>query len=478
MSKAFCWAMWGLMLTVSTAARAQTGATIPVAMTDVTSQCVACHKDATAGIYQEWGSSKHYRANVGCYECHQAEPGDADATDHNGFKIAVIVSPKDCSRCHAHEAEQFAASHHSDAARILGSLDNVLAEVVEGNSAFLGGSSAAAVNGCWQCHGSEVKVETGGTLSAATWPNSGIGRLNPDGSKGACSACHVRHAFSAAQARRPENCGKCHLGPDHPQREIYDESKHGIAFYANVEKMNLNSSKWIVGEDYTAAPTCATCHMSATKDLGVTHDVGDRISWTLRPAVSEKIDAAAKAKGQQVKPWEDRRKDMQEVCSACHSGAFVGGFYTQFDGLVNAYNDKFAKPGARIVKALKDGKLITTDMDFDDPIEWTWYLLWHHQGRRARHGASMMAPDYTQWHGMFEVAQTFYTEFVPQVRDLIGAGKAAGGDKAKAAQDVEVVLNEVLNSPDHAWSIGKMPAEERERRRKAQEEFRQRYAGP
>jgi hypothetical protein len=120
--------------------------------------------------------------------------------------------------------------------------------------------------GCWQCHGSPVKVLPNGDLDSATWPNSGIGRINPDGSRGSCAACHQRHEFSIAQARRPEACGKCHLGPDHPQKEIYDESKHGISFYANVDKMNLNSAKWVVGEDYNVAPTCATCHMSATSE--------------------------------------------------------------------------------------------------------------------------------------------------------------------------------------------------------------------
>jgi hydroxylamine dehydrogenase len=458
-------------------ARSQPTASVPTSVTQESAACIECHKQETPGIYQEWGTSKHYRANVGCWECHGADPKDPDAMDHNGFTIAVIVSPKDCARCHEKEAREFAGSHHSDAAKILGSLDNVLAEVVEGNAAFMG-TSAAAVNGCWQCHGSEVKVEKGGKLSVTTWPNTGIGRLNPDGSKGACSACHVRHAFSTAQARRPENCGKCHLGPDHPQKEIYDESKHGVTFYANVEKMNLQSSKWIVGEDYTAAPTCATCHMSATRDLPVTHDVGDRISWTLRPAVSEKIDAAAKAQGLQVKPWEKRRDDMKNVCRACHASPFVDGFYTQFDGLVELYNEKFAKPGARIMKALKDAKLITADTDFDDKIEWTWYKLWHHQGRRARQGASMNAPDYTQWHGMFEVAEIFYTEFVPQARELIAQGKAASVEKAKAAKEAEKVLDEVLNGTDHAWSIGKMSAEEKERRKKAREEFQKRYSGP
>ncbi len=65
----------------------------------------------------------------------------------------------------------------------------------------------------------------GGKLDPATWPNSGIGRINPDGSEGSCSACHSRHKFSVEQARNPENCGKCHMGTDYPQLEIYQESK-------------------------------------------------------------------------------------------------------------------------------------------------------------------------------------------------------------------------------------------------------------
>ena len=103
-----------------------------------------------------------------------------------------------------------------------------------------------------------------GRLDPTTWPNTGIGRLNPDGSKGSCSACHSRHYFSTKVARNPENCGKCHMGPDHLQAEIYAESKHGIAFRANIERMALDADSWILGEDYSAAPTCATCHMSAT----------------------------------------------------------------------------------------------------------------------------------------------------------------------------------------------------------------------
>lgn len=434
--------------------------------------CVACHKEENASVYQQWGRSKHFRANVGCYECHKADPSDKDAITHKKFTISVIVSPKDCARCHEGVVNQFDKSHHADAGKIMGSLDNVLAEVIEGHETF-NGASPVAVNGCWQCHGSEIKVLKDGSLDPATWPNSGIGRLNPDGSKGACSACHQRHEFSAAQARRPENCGKCHLGPDHPQKEIYDESKHGINFYANVDKMNLASSKWIPGEDYDAAPTCATCHMSATKEMPVTHDVGSRISWTLRPPVSEKIDAQAIKAGKTTKSWEDRRGDMKNVCQSCHSPKTVENFYQQFDSLVNLYNDKFAIPGTGIMKALKDNKLIN-DVQFDEKIEWTWYEIWHHEGRRARHGASMMAPDYTQWHGMYEVAKHFYTDFLDEADQLIE--KAAKNGNEKGAKAVRKVIDDILADPKHEWFIGKMPAELKAKRKEAAEAFKKRYA--
>ena len=47
----------------------------------------------------------------------------------------AIVTPKDCGRCHEAEVTEFNSSHHAKAGRILGSLDNVLAEIVEGRPA-------------------------------------------------------------------------------------------------------------------------------------------------------------------------------------------------------------------------------------------------------------------------------------------------------------------------------------------------------
>ncbi len=460
-----------------------------------TRHCTSCHGEQGAGkvIVEQWKNSKHSEVGVGCLECHEADKDDPDAFEHEGKIIATIVTPNDCAECHAEEAHQFVTSHHADAGMIMGSLDNVLAEVVEGHTAFNNGSNPAAASGCWQCHGSKVTVlkdDQGNPLyndvgvlmlDPKTWPNTGMGRINLDGSKGSCSACHTRHNFSVAQVRQPENCGKCHMGPDHPQLEIYNESKHGINFHANKDKMNLDAQPWVVGQDYNASSTCATCHMSATPNQAVTHDVGDRISWTLRPKVSEKIDAAElakyEAKGEPLPDdfltWEQRRKNMTDVCLQCHTRNYVVSFYNQYDNQVNLYNEKFGKPALALFKLLKSEGL-TTSVPFDEKIEWEYFYLWHHEGRRARMGASMMGPDYTQWHGNFEVAENFYTKFVPEIKEIIAEAKKHG--KSAQAAKVQKKLDEVLNSEMHKWYIGKTDPEEIKKRKKASAEFRKRYS--
>ena len=461
-------------------------------MSAETKVCIQCHQAENTGIYQQWGASQHFRANVGCFECHGAQEGESDAFNHEGQWIATIVSPKDCSRCHKKEGEEFAHSHHSQGARILGSLDNVLAEVVEGNRglitpSFQKGVSAAAVNGCWACHGSEVKVLPGGKLDPATWPNTGIGRINPDGSEGSCSACHSRHSFSAFQARHPDNCGKCHMGPDHPQIEIFYESKHGVAFRAFEDKLNMESSKWVVGEDYNLAPTCATCHMSATPSRpattdraarpgqSVTHDVGLRISWNNRPAISIRPEVSDKKMGLPGAKvnWETRRNNMTDVCINCHEQQWVGNFYVQYDGLIDLYHQKFAEPGEALYGLAKP---LMRPGAFANKLDWTWFEIWHHEGRRARHGASMMGPDYTHWHGTYEVAKHFYSEMIPELEDLVEKGrKSDNPENVAAAEALAKKLEAVMNDANHAWYVNKLSAEELQERKRRQEEFQKRY---
>jgi len=452
----------------------------PREISEQSKPCIACHKERNPAIYEQWGTSKHFRANVACFECHSANKDDKDAYEHYGQIISTLVTPRDCSRCHSKEVEEFSNSRHSKAGRILGSLDNTLAEVVEGNHGFVtegfpNGVSAAAVSGCWQCHGTEVKLLPGGKLDPTSWPNSGIGRLNPDGTEGACNACHTSHAFSAAQARYPDTCGKCHLGPDHPQKEIYEESKHGSNFFAHAPKMNLDNPKWVVGEDYLQAPTCATCHMSATRKQPVTHDAGLRISWNNRPEVSirpEVADAKLGLPGANI-GWETRRKNMVDVCINCHDLLWVNNFYTQYDALVNLYNTKFGGPGKELYALAKP---LLNPVQFTNELDFTWYEIWHHEGRRARHGASMMAPDYTHWHGTYEVAKRFYSEMIPQLRHLIKDNiDSKDPAKAKAAADLQAKLENVLGSDNHKWYLGQMDATEAAQRKQSVDEFKKRY---
>ena len=479
-----------------------------IAVPAASQECVRCHNESNPGIVAQWEGSKHARSGVACVECHQASKEDADAFEHYGQLIATVTTPRDCARCHADVSQEFERSHHAAAGNILASLDNFLAENVEGARQPFNphgqtpgmevtqvNGLAAAFSGCQQCHGSKVALRSknGGSINVdqlkpnaegiptdkdaaanilrddkgrplfdrETWPNTGIGRLNLDGSRGSCSACHSRHDFSPRRARQPENCGKCHLGPDHPQKEIYEESKHGVAFRDLHDKMNLNAEKWVLGEDYSAAPTCATCHMSANTRNGrkITHDPGSRLSWTNRPPVSLLMDTDASGKivtatdpaerrEKITDTWEQKRTRMKEVCGHCHTPDYVNAFYSQYDNLLLLYNEKFAKPGQQIMSTLAKEKLLTPTQ-YDEEIEWTWFYLWHHEGRRARMGASMMAPDYTQWHGMFEVADRFYMGLIPQAREI--TKHAAENGQGEAAARANAVIDEILARPEHAW---------------------------
>ena len=150
-------------------------------------ECISCHKKTSRGLAAQWQESAHGKVGMHCLDCHQADVGDDDAITHEGEVIATVVSPEDCGRCHVAEYEQQKGSVHANAAWII--RDRIPAmENIAG--------AAIVAGGCDQCHGSTVKLKGDGKLDPATWPNSGIGRINPDGSKGSCTSCHGRHSFS------------------------------------------------------------------------------------------------------------------------------------------------------------------------------------------------------------------------------------------------------------------------------------------
>jgi hypothetical protein len=392
--------------------------------------CLDCHKKESPGLFADWAHSRHASANITCLDCHQAEETDPDVsqihfkqyeradtrfgTQEYKTPISAVVTPKDCSRCHPDEAKQYSRSKHANTVEIMWKVDPWLQKGM--NSDF------ERIAGCYTCHGTVLKMDKG-QLTSDTWPNTGVGRVNLDGSKGSCTSCHTRHRFTTAEARKAEACGQCHLGPDHPQIEIYKESKHGAMYDSFGHDWNWDAAPgaWTAGVDYRA-PTCAACHMSGSGPVMTTHDVTERLSWELQPALSihpeEFQPFPAKTN------WQTERAKMKDVCLQCHGKAWVDDHYVKLDKVIAEYNDNYFKPAKKAFDELNEKGLLDKTRMFDEQLEIEYYELWHHEGRRARMGAAMMAPDYSWWHGFYECKKRYMT-FMEEAEALIKENKKA-----------------------------------------------------
>jgi hypothetical protein len=326
--------------------------------------------------------------------------------------VSAVVTPKDCSRCHPDEAMQYSKSKHANTLEIIWKIDPWLNDGM--NSDF------ERINGCYHCHGTILSLKDK-ELDPATWPNVGVGRLNLDGSKGSCSSCHTRHRFSVMEARKPQACGQCHLGPDHPQIEIFTESKHGDIYDAFGDDYNWTAAPgtWTPGVDFRG-PTCASCHMSGAGSVMTSHDVTERLSWELQAPLTVRPEAFKPLPAQTN--WQEERIKMQEVCMQCHGKRWTESHYSQMDQTIKEYNDVYFKPAKAKLDELYEKGLLDKTRFFDEPLEVEYYELWHHEGRRARMGAAMMAPDYSWWHGFYECKKRF-NNFMEEANHLIETGK-------------------------------------------------------
>ncbi|WP_461209007.1 multiheme c-type cytochrome [Desulfocurvus sp. DL9XJH121] len=392
--------------------------------------CIECHKAEHPGLFSDWARSRHASAGITCLDCHQADPKDKDVSQEHykqyergdspwgraEFKIPVagVVTPKDCSRCHPDEVKQYGRSKHANTMEIIWKIDPWLNKGMN--------SDNERKTGCLYCHGTVLGVKDG-KLDPATWPNVGVGRVNLDGSLGSCTSCHTRHRFSVEEARKPEACGQCHLGPDHPQIEIYTESKHGAIYNASGYEFNWKAAPgtWTPGVDFRA-PTCASCHMSGAGTVKTSHDVTERLSWetqaplTVRPSEFKPLPAKT--------DWKKEREKMAEVCTQCHGRKWVDDFYVDFDKAVLEYNENYFKPAKAKLDEMYAKGVLNKDKFFDEGLEVEFYELWHHEGRRARMGAMMMAPDYAWWHGFYECKHRF-NRYMEEAEHLLSSGGAA-----------------------------------------------------
>jgi hydroxylamine dehydrogenase len=244
-----------------------------------------------------------------------------------------------------------------------------------------------------------------------------------------CIACHTRHSFHLEEARKPEACYTCHMGPDHPNYEAYMSSKHGSIYVARGKNWDwsqpLPQARW-------DAPTCAYCHMLYVAPDGtrsVSHNMTRKIIWGMgaQPAGGELKDITVTSEN------EAKRNEMVKVCLTCHSEDKARGYLKSADAhklagdalvveargiLAGLYKEGLIRPSHGQVSAgLLPGPRFTaielpgevaqhspTSLYYDvSPIEREYFDMFFFSALKSYKGAFHMSPDYAWWYGYADV---------------------------------------------------------------------------
>lgn len=473
------WAFWGWSLCLAE----------EQPISDLTQDCIACHSSVTPAIVADWRRSAHSKitptkalerselerrisANtlpdqlknvvVGCAECHLVNSAaHTDTMDHNDQKVHLTVTPKDCATCHPVEESQFQknimAFAHTNLSKnpVFGMLMKTIngtQELSKKGTTIKEPDEKTNSESCYSCHGTELKV-TGKKVRSTDygdlefvelsgWPNDGVGRLNPDGSRGSCSACHTRHQFSIEMARKPYTCSQCHKGPDVPAYKIYSVSKHGVMFSSLNKEWDFKAVPWTVGKDFNA-PTCATCHVSllVNQERSViakrTHQMNDRLPWRtfgliyahahpkspdtsiIRNADGLPLPttySGVPATEYLISPEEQktRKETLQNVCLSCHTPDWVQGHWGRFENTLKT-TDAMTLSATKILMKAWDQKLADKTNPFDEAIEKQWTEEWLFYANSTRLSSAMIGADY----GVFDRGRWFMGKTIQEMLDRL-----------------------------------------------------------
>jgi L-rhamnose mutarotase len=153
-----------------------------------------------------------------------------------------------------------------------------------------------------------------------------------------------------------------------------------------------------------------------------THDVTERLGWELQAPLTVRPENF-KAFPAQTNGVAEQEK-MKTICMQCHGKSWVDAHYVKLDRAVEEYNEVYYKPAKMMLDQLYAKGILDQSRFFDEKLEVEFYELWHHEGRRARMGTAMMAPDYTWWHGFYECKHRF-NNFMAEARHLLETGTKA-----------------------------------------------------
>jgi hydroxylamine dehydrogenase len=336
--------------------------------------CLPCHQEKTPAAVAQWQGSAHSKAGVGCEKCH--------GTDHDKMiKGEAKVDMRVCGPCHEKALKEHKASRHGmglhsgwGCTRNLSNQDPATCRFCHRKgdeiphsevqcARFLKQSPEMAEIGCNYCHSVEE----------------------------ACDSCHSKHSTDLKIARDPNSCAKCHMGPDHPQWEMWQTSLHGT--------LNASAGR-------SMGPDCQKCHMP-----NGTHNVSIGITMSSGgvPYAAQKAEPA--------------RADMVKICSECHAPDFARRELTRNDA-VRSQSLAILKEAEQIIWDLYDrnlldpmpadrpphplsGRKLVTDaqMLYEDTshIERLFFKMKKYDYARTVKGAYHQNPAYTHWYGNAEL---------------------------------------------------------------------------
>jgi hydroxylamine dehydrogenase len=244
-----------------------------------------------------------------------------------------------------------------------------------------------------------------------------------------CIACHTRHAFSLEEARKPEACYTCHMGPDHPNYEAYMSSKHGSIYVARGASWDWNRP---IPEADWEAPSCAYCHMLYVGDDGArhtSHNMTRKIIWGMgtQPAADELEDITTSEENRA------KRAEMIKVCLICHSEDKARHYLESADAhklagdalviqardiLAELYRDRLIQPlhGQGAAGLLPGPTFTAIELPGSGaqhfpaglfynvtPIEREYFDMFFFSNLKSYKGAFHMSPDYAWWYGYADV---------------------------------------------------------------------------
>lgn len=359
------------------------------------SDCIDCHIGETPAAVVQWQQSAHVDI-VGCADCH--------GSDHD--KILRGAAPVDaavCGRCHVKAYNQHVSSKHGMGLHSGWGCTRNLKDRDPRECRFCHEEGSTRPKTTVQC----ARFLT----QSAEMRSLGCNRCHQIESS--CASCHTNHMTDLASVRRPDVCATCHMGPDHPQWEMWQTSRHGVLFAA-------------LGE--TAGPTCQTCHMA-----NGSHDVSAGITMT--PAM-EPFSADTR---------DRNRAGMLSICRQCHSAAFATRELSAGDAILTQSLSLVAEAEA-IIRDLADQDLLVPSlreraehplrhrelvldgqMLYEDisHVERLFFKMKKYDLAKTVKGAFHQNPAYTHWYGNAELKMTLADIRAEAVR--LRQGRAGGG---------------------------------------------------